>query len=81
MQLFHGEVPFSRAHNLGVHLGIKHAILEDLTYQKNCQDMMAAVISHWLEHGEKPSWDQLAEAVEYCGYRVVAEKIRSGHEL
>ena len=79
MRLFHGKVPSSEAGNLGVHLEIEHAIVKDLTYQKEPKEMMAAIIGHWLEHGKEPSWGKLAEAVEYCGYKVMAEKIRSKH--
>ena len=82
MQLFHGEVPFSKAKDLGIFLEIRPAILEDLIFiQKDVQGMMTAVVSHWLEHGNDRSWSKLAEAVEYCGYKVMAEKIRKKHAI
>ncbi len=80
MRLFHGEVPFSRAQDLGVYLEIKPAIVIDLIFdKKDSQGKMAAVVSYWLEYDKDCSWKKLAEAVEYCGYKVVAEKIRSKH--
>ena len=81
MRLFQGEVPYSKAIDLGVFLEIELAIAEDLTYKKEPTEMMAAVLSHWLEYGRERSWSKLAEAVEYCGYKVIAEKIRSEHAV
>ncbi len=80
MRLFHGELPFSQAQNLGVYLEIKPAIVIDLiSDQKDSPGKMAAVVNYWLEHDKDCSWKKLAEAVEYCSYKVVAEKIRTEH--
>jgi len=76
MRLLHGEVPFSKAKELGVYLKIQPAIVKDLTYQKEPKEMMVAVIDYWLECGEDPSWNKLAEALEYCDHKVVANKIK-----
>ncbi len=79
MKLFHGEVPFSKAKDLGVYLKIQLAIVKDLTHQKEPKEMMAAIIDHWLKCGEDPSWNKLAEALEYCDHKVMADKIRREH--
>ena len=79
MKIFHGEVPFSKAKDLGMYLKIQLAILKDLTYQKEPKEMMVAVIDHWLKCGEDPSWTKLAEALEYCDHKVMADKIRREH--
>ena len=82
LQLLYGEVPYSIAHELGVFLEIKPAVVKDLTFNpKNPQDMMIAVINHWLEFGKDRSWSKLAEAVESCGYKVFANTITSKHAM
>ena len=79
MRLFHREVPFRKAKNLGVYFRIEVATIDNLTYQKEPKEMMVAVIDHWLKCGEDPSWTKLAEALEYCDHKVMADKIRREH--
>ena len=43
----------------------------------NIEGMMIDVLNYWLETDPKKSRTKLAEAVEDCGYGVVADKIRS----
>ena len=81
MRLFHGVVPYSEAANLGVFLEIEHAIVKDLTINKDPRGMMIEVISHWLQYGKDRSWRKLAEAVEYINCKIIAEKIRSDHAV
>ena len=39
--------------------------------------MLIDVLNYWLETDPRKSWSKLAEALEDCNHRVVAEKIRS----
>ncbi len=72
MRLFHGEVPFRKAKDLGVYLKIEVATIDNLTYQKRPKEMMVAVVDHWLKSGEHPSWAKFAEALEYWERKVRA---------
>ena len=38
--------------------------------------MLIDVLNYWLETDPRKSWSKLAGAVEECGHRVLAEKIR-----
>ena len=39
--------------------------------------MLIDVLGYWLETDPRKSWSKLAEAVEDCDHRVLAEKLRS----
>ncbi len=80
MRIFRGKMALVRAEILGIFLGIKPSVVRDLIFNKNNPEaMMIAVISHCLEHDEDRSWCKLADAVELCDNKVLAEKIRKEH--
>ena len=79
MHLFGDEFPSSKAKELGTYLNISHVILQDFSHNNmgNVKGMMIDVLNYWLETDPRKSWTKLAEAVEDCGYGVLADKIRS----
>jgi len=42
---------------------------------------MQDVLKYWLDTDSDMSWSKLAEAVELCGYKGLAEKIRQNSTL
>ena len=78
MQLFQDNFPCSEAKKLGTFLDISYTKLQDLSHNNmgNVEGLMIDVLSYWLETDPEKSWSKLAEAVEGCGYGVLAEKIR-----
>jgi len=42
----------------------------------NVERLMRDILNYWLETDLEMSWSKLAEAVEDCGYGVLAKKIR-----
>ena len=78
MRLFQGEFPANEAKELGTYLEVPHANIQEFR-QNNMSDakgMLIDVLDYWLETDPKKSWSKLAEAVEDCGYGVLAKKIR-----
>ena len=78
MRLFHGEFPGSDAKELGTYLGVPRASIQEFKENNmgNAKGMLIDVLNYWLETDSEKSWSKLAEAVEDCGYGVLAEKIR-----
>jgi len=78
MRVFHGEFPSSEAKKLGTFLDISNTKLQE--FKKNnlgdVEGMMLDVLNYWLETDPRKSWAKLAEAVEDCGYGVLAKKIQ-----
>ena len=83
MKLFHDEFPSSEADILGTYLNIPQSFLKDARQESggNSERMMIAVLNHWLDTDEKKSWTLLAEAVEFCKYFSLAEKVRNKESL
>ena len=79
MHLFGDKFPSSKAKELGTYLSISHVRLKDFSHNNmgNVEGMMIDVLNYWLETDPRKSWIKLAEAVEECGYGVLANKIRS----
>ena len=79
MQLFHDEFSASNAKNLGTYLEISSAKLQELKKNNSCdaEGFLLDTINYWLENDTEKSWTKLAEAVKYCGYKLLAEKARS----
>ena len=78
MRLFQGEFPASEAKELGTYLDVPRATIQEFR-QNNMGDakgMLIDILDYWLERVPEKSWSKLAEAVEDCGYGVLAEKIR-----
>ena len=77
MRFFRGQFPSSEAKKLGTYLDLPHTRLQDLRHNTgNVKEFMIDVLNYWLETDPEKSWSKLAKAVEDCGYRVLAEKIR-----
>ena len=79
MRLFRDKFPASNARILGTYLDISYAKLQELK-QDNSSDaegFLLDIINYWLENDTEKSWTKLAEAVEDCGYKLLAEKARS----
>ena len=78
MHLFGDEFPSSKAMQLGTYLNISYVRLQDFSHNNmgNVEGMMIDVLNYWLETDPRKSWTKLADAVEDCGYGVLAGKIR-----
>ena len=79
MRLFRdNNFPCCKAKKLGTYLNLIYSKLQDLSCDNTCdvEGFMMDVINYWLETDPEKSWSKLAEAVEDCGYGVLAEKIR-----
>ena len=79
MRLFGDEFPSSKAKELCTYLNISQVRLQDFRHNNmgNVKEMMIDVLNYWLETDPRKSWTKLAEAVENCGYGVLANKIRT----
>ncbi len=77
MALFREEFPSSKASELGTYLKVPQVRLQEFSHDhvRDCNREMLAVLNYWLENGKDRSWNNLAEAVEQCGYKVLSEKI------
>ena len=82
IKMFHDIFPSSKAEELGTYLNISKARLDEFSICNigNPQKLMVDVLNHWLNNDKKKSWKVLADAVEFCGYKVLATKIRTEHE-
>ena len=78
MRLFRDNFPCSEARRLGTFLDLSYSKLQDLSHNNmgNVEGLMMDVLIYWLETDPEKSWTKLAEAVEDCGYRILAEEIR-----
>ena len=78
MQLFHLNFPASEANMLGTYLEIPYAKLQEFKWNNSsdAERFLLDTINYWLENDEEKSWTKLAEALEDCGYKVLAEKAR-----
>ena len=78
MRLFRDNFPCSEARKLGTFLDLSYSKLHDLSHNNmgNVEGLMMDVLNYWLETDPEKSWTKLAEAVEDCGYGVLAEEIR-----
>ena len=78
MRLFGQEFPANVAKELGTYLDVPHAKIQEFRENNmgNAKGMLIDVLNYWLETDPEKSWSKLAEAVEDCGYGVLAEKIR-----
>ena len=79
MRLLRDEFSASDAKKLGTYLEISSAKLQELK-QNNSSDaegFLLDTINYWLENDTEKSWTKLAEALEDCGHKVLAEKARS----
>ena len=78
MRVFRDNIPCSEARRLGTFLDLSYSKLQDLSHNNtgNVEGLMMDVLNYWLETDPEKSWSKLAEAVEDCGYGVLAEKIR-----
>ena len=78
MRLFGQEFAANVAKELGTFLDVPHAKIQEFRENNigNARGMLIDVLNYWLETDPEKSWSKLAEAVEDCGYGVLAEKIR-----
>ena len=78
MQLFYGEFPASKAKQIGTYLDVPDAFIQDFRRHNigDAEGMLIDILNYWLKAGTEKSWSKLAEAVKYCGYKILAEKIR-----
>ena len=63
---------------IGILLEIPEAQLMtiDEKYRGDPQKCLMAMLSNWLATSSSPTWQELAESVEFVGYRNVAQKLR-----
>ena len=78
MQLFHHNFPASEAKILGTYLEIPYTRLQELQQNNSCdaEGFLLDTINYWLENDKEKSWTKLAEVLEDCGYKLLAEKAR-----
>ena len=78
MRLFRGEFPASKAKELGTYLEVPDTSMQEFRTNNtgDSKGMLIDVLNYWLKTDPEKSWSKLAEAVEDCGYGVLAEKIR-----
>ena len=64
---------------LGKFLGISAAVIERLAHDSgsNSERLLSVVIDYWLRNDIDQSWSKLADALQLCNYRVLAENIRA----
>ena len=74
-----GEDFHGKAKELGTYLNIPSGKLDEFRRNNmgDVKGMLIDVLNYWLETDPRKSWSKLAEAVEDCDHRVLAEKIRS----
>ena len=72
------EFPECRARLLGENLGIPDYIIKTLEHDAkgDSSSFFSEVINHWLNNDDEQSWEKLADAVERCRYRIIANEIR-----
>jgi len=77
MQLFHEEFQPIKLKDL-LPLGVFLTLLYKFQVNKrgDAEGKLIDVLNFWVETDPENSWNKLAEAVELCGYGVLAEKIR-----
>jgi len=62
---------------LGVELGIGLNIIGNIENDhQGAQSRLLHVLQHWLDNDPEASWNKLANALEFCNYRVLADFIR-----
>ena len=78
MRLFRDSFPCHEAMKLGTFLDLTYTQLQDMSHNNtgNVEGFLISVLNYWLETDPEKSWSKLAEAVEDCGHKVLAEKIR-----
>ena len=83
MRLFRDNFPCSEARRLGTFLDLPYSKLQYLSHNNtgNTEALMTDVLGYWVETDPEKSWSKLAEAVEDCGYGILAEKIRQRSSL
>jgi len=79
MRMIHKEFASSEAKKLGTYLNISYPKLKEFRHNNlgDSEGMLFDVLNFWLDTDPKKSWKKLAEALEECGYGVVAEKIKN----
>lgn len=70
--------PHNKSAMLGHYLGVEPGQIS--TIKSDCQndsgEIFNKVIDFWLKNDEEKSWGKLAEALEYCGYTLIARDMR-----
>ncbi len=65
------------AERLGKCLDCPSTQLEELIRNyHDCISLLRDIIQCWLKNNFYPSWNSLAVALDKCGYRLMADKIR-----
>ena len=77
-RMFGNEFPASDAKSLGTYLDVPRAKIKVFRHDNtgDAEGMLIDVLDYWLDTDPEKSWSKLADAVEDCGYEVLAEKIR-----
>ena len=76
MRLFRDKFPASDAKKLGTYLDIPCAKLQELKQNNsnNAEGFLLDIINYWLANDTEKFWMKLAEAVEDCGHKLLAEE-------
>ena len=77
VQILHEDFPSNKASELGSYLGLSPARLEEFNHDnpRDSRKALQDIINYWLESDSEKSWTKLAEAIDLCGYKILAEKI------
>ena len=68
----------SKYEELGLQLNVQLNIIKRI--ESDCQDVqsrLAHVLQHWLDNDPNASWGKLANALESCNFKKLADIIRS----
>jgi len=78
LKIFKNEFPDSSAGTLGLFLSVPPAKLKDFKRENkgDVEGEMKAVLNYWLDTDGNKSWTKLADAVELCDHKLLADKIR-----
>ena len=78
LRVLHEDFPSSKASELGTYLDLSPPRLQEFNHNnpRDCKKLLQDVISYWLETDSEKSWTKLAKAVELCGHKALAEKMK-----
>ena len=73
-----GHYPAANCRSLGSRLGVPQDFMENVeaNHRGNVQRQLNDILLYWLNNDGDASWNKLANSLERCNYRVLADSIR-----